>query len=82
MTMSLTLRSSSNLFNENERLRRKRLTTTTLNRFLSFNENKSSAVENRRRLLQKVGFISRHSNIFFNNNSNIRYLFLVYTKSN
>lgn len=51
--MSLTLRSSSNLFNENERLRRKRLTITTLNRFLSFNENKSSAVENRRRLLQK-----------------------------
>jgi hypothetical protein len=53
--MNFTLRSSSNPFNENERLTRKRQTTTTsttLNRFLSFNENKSSSVENRRRLLQ------------------------------
>jgi hypothetical protein len=54
--MNFTLRSSSNPFNENERLTRKRqtttTTTTTLNRFLSFNENKSSSVENRRRLLQ------------------------------
>jgi hypothetical protein len=53
--MNFTLRSSSNPFNENERLTRKRqptTTTTSLNRFLSFNENKSSSVENRRRLLQ------------------------------
>lgn len=54
--MNFTLRSSSSSFNENERLTRKRQSTTTttntLNRFLSFNENKSSSVENRRRLLQ------------------------------
>jgi len=55
--MNFTLRSSSNPFNENERLTRKRqitttTKTTTLNRFLSFNENKSSSVENRHRLLQ------------------------------
>ncbi len=69
--MNFTLRSSSNPFNENERLTRKRqitttTTTTTLNRFLSFNENKSSSVENRRRLLQVniKTFTSRHLNIF------------------
>ena len=50
--MNFTLRSSSNPFNEHERLTRKRQTTSNLNRFLSFNENKSSAVESRRRLLQ------------------------------
>ncbi|CAF0729002.1 unnamed protein product [Rotaria sp. Silwood1] len=51
--MSFTLRSSSTSFsNQNERLKRKRLTITTLNRFSSFNENKSSSVDNRRRLFQ------------------------------
>ncbi|CAF0785522.1 unnamed protein product [Adineta steineri] len=59
--MSFTLRSTSNTFAENERLTRKRqtassstTTTATLNRFLSFNENKSSSVENRRRLIQST----------------------------
>jgi len=72
--MSFTLRSTSNPFNENERLTRKRQTTTTtttpLNRFLSFNENKSSSVENRRRLLQvnikKKFFSFAPFQIFFN----------------
>ncbi len=74
--MNFTLRSSSNPFNENERLTRKRQTTTTttsttsLNRFLSFNENKSSSVENRRRLLQvnikKKFFSFAPFQIFFN----------------
>ncbi|CAF2317025.1 unnamed protein product [Rotaria sp. Silwood2] len=51
--MSFTLRSSSTSFiNKNERLKRKRLTITTLNRYSSFNENKSSTVDNRRRLFQ------------------------------
>ncbi|CAF1357059.1 unnamed protein product, partial [Rotaria sordida] len=53
--MSFTLCSTSTSFiNKNERLKRKRLTTTTLNRFSSFNENKSSSVDNRRRLFQST----------------------------
>ena len=63
--MNFTLRSASSSFNqENERLTRKRptTTTTTLNRFLSFNENKSSAAENRRRtsLQVNIASFSRH----------------------
>ncbi|CAF4090987.1 unnamed protein product, partial [Rotaria magnacalcarata] len=50
--MSFALRSTSSSFHNNERLKRKRLTTSTLNRFASFNENKSSSVENRRRSFQ------------------------------
>ena len=74
--MNFTLRSASSSFNqENERLTRKRptttsttTTTTALNRFLSFNENKSSSAENRRRSFQvnipPFEFFSRHLNIF------------------
>ncbi|CAF4738203.1 unnamed protein product [Rotaria socialis] len=50
--MSFALRSTSSSFHNNERLKRKRLTTSTLNRFASFNENKSSSAENRRRSFQ------------------------------
>lgn len=64
--MSLTLRSSSSSSHENERITRARQ-TTQLERFLSFNENKSSSVENRRRLLQvkiKMNFFGAIINYF------------------
>jgi len=53
--MTLTLRSSSGNFHENERLTRARVNNpTTFNRFLSFNDNKSATAENRRRLLHST----------------------------
>lgn len=51
--MSLSVRSSSNNFHDNERVTRGRR-STKLNRFLSFNENQSASTENRRRSFQST----------------------------